>query len=49
MDVDLDALKKEALEAIGGAGDARALQTLRVRYLGRKSSLIAALRGLGKL
>ena len=49
MDVDLDALKTEALEAIRAAGDAKALQALRVRYLGRKSSLIGALRGLGKL
>ncbi len=49
MDVDLDALEKEAVGAIGAAGDAKALQALRVRYLGRKSSLIAALRGLGKL
>jgi phenylalanyl-tRNA synthetase alpha chain len=49
MDVDLDALEKEAVGAIGAAGDAKALQALRVRYLGRKSSLITALRSLGKL
>ena len=47
--MDLDPIQTEALEAVAQAPDAKALQELRVRYLGRKSALIAALRGLGQL
>ncbi len=47
--MDLEAIRDEALAAIAGAPDEKALQDLRVRYLGRKSELVAALRGLGKL
>jgi len=47
--MDLDALQAQALDAIAGASDEAALQELRVRFLGRKSDLTAALRGLGKL
>ena len=47
--MDLDTLREEALAAIGQAPDADALQQLRVRYLGRKSALVAALRELGSL
>ena len=47
--MDLDALQTQALDAIAGATDEAALQELRVRFLGRKSDLTAALRGLGKL
>jgi phenylalanyl-tRNA synthetase alpha chain len=47
--MDLDAIRDEALAAINAAGDEEALQALRVKYLGRKSALAAALRGLGKL
>ena len=46
---DLDRLRTDALDHIAAAADAAALQELRVRLLGRKSELIAALRGLGKL
>ncbi|MHC4549226.1 MAG: phenylalanine--tRNA ligase subunit alpha [Planctomycetota bacterium] len=46
---DLEAIRNEALAAIADASDEDALQHLRVRYLGRKSELSAALRGLGKL
>ncbi len=47
--MDLEALRDEALAAISDAGDAAGLQQLRVKYLGRKSVLMAALRGLGSL
>jgi phenylalanyl-tRNA synthetase alpha chain len=47
--MDLEAIRDAALAAIGEAPDEKALQDLRVRYLGRKSELVAALRGLGKL
>jgi len=46
---ELESLKQEALAAVDAAGDADALQQLRVRYLGKKSPLMAVLRGLGKL
>ncbi|MHC4931851.1 MAG: phenylalanine--tRNA ligase subunit alpha [Planctomycetota bacterium] len=47
--MDLEAIRAEALGAIAAARDAKALQELKVRYLGRKSELMAALRGVGKL
>ncbi len=47
--MDLQAIQDEALAAIKSSGDEAALQELRVRYLGRKSELAGALRGLGKL
>ena len=47
--MDLDAIRTDALAAIDAAPDETALQALRVRFLGRKSVLTAALRGLGKL
>jgi phenylalanyl-tRNA synthetase alpha chain len=42
--VDVEALEREALAAIGGAGTADELDEARVRYLGRKSDLKLALR-----
>ena len=46
----LNALKDEALEAIASASDARALEGVRVTYLGRKEGRISGiLRGLGAL
>lgn len=47
--MDLEAIREEALARISQAPDEGTLQDLRVRYLGRKSELVAALRGLGKL
>ena len=47
--MDLEALQNRALDAIAQAEDEAALQSLRVHYLGRKSELTTALRGLGKL
>jgi phenylalanyl-tRNA synthetase alpha chain len=44
--VDAKALETEALSAIGGASDASELDTVRVRYLGRKSELKQALRSV---
>jgi phenylalanyl-tRNA synthetase alpha chain len=47
--MDLDALESQARAAIEAAADEKALQELRVAYLGRKSAVTAALRGLGQL
>jgi len=47
--IDLDRLQQEALAQIEAAADQEALAQLRVKLLGRKSDLIAALRGLGAL
>src|SRR5688572_4581775 len=45
----INELRAEAESAIAAAGDAAALEELRVRYLGRKSELTAILRGIGEL
>ncbi len=47
--MDLDGVLEEARAAIAAAPDAEALAALRVRYLGRKSPLSAALREIGQL
>jgi phenylalanyl-tRNA synthetase alpha chain len=49
MPEDLAELRTEAESAIGAAGSAAELEELRVRYLGRKSELTAALRSIGEL
>ena len=46
---DADSLLAEAKKALAGCGDERALDSLRVRYLGRKGSLTALLKSLGDL
>ena len=46
---DLAQLRTEAEAAIGAAGSAAELEELRVRYLGRRSELTAALRSIGEL
>jgi phenylalanyl-tRNA synthetase alpha chain len=45
----LEALRKGAGEAVAAAGDEKALEDLRVRYLGKKGELSAVLRGMGSL
>ncbi|MBC7542210.1 MAG: phenylalanine--tRNA ligase subunit alpha [Candidatus Sericytochromatia bacterium] len=45
----ISARQDEALQAIGNAGDATALEGLRVQWLGRKSPLTQILRGIGEL
>ena len=45
----IDALRHEAEEAIGAAGDTAGLEELRVRYLGRKAELPNLLRGVAGL
>jgi phenylalanyl-tRNA synthetase alpha chain len=45
----LEALESEAREAIAGAGGVQQLVEVRARYLGRKGSVAAYLRGVGKL
>jgi len=47
--MDLDDIEQQALAAIAGARDGKTLEALRVRYLGRKGPITAALRGLGAL
>ncbi len=46
---DLESLAGGARDAIAAASDARALEELRVRYLGKKGELSAVLRGMGQL
>lgn len=45
----LEGLRAEALSAIAGAADLKQLEAARVKYLGRKSSLLQVLRELGQL
>ncbi len=45
----LEALSKGARDAIAGAADDKALEELRVRFLGKKGELSAVLRGMGAL
>ena len=45
----LEELRKEAFEALSEAGDLRALENIRVRYLGRKGSIKTLQKGLGTL
>ena len=45
----LEPLRKGAGDAIAAAGDEKALEDLRVRYLGKKGELSAVLRGMGSL
>ncbi len=42
-------LEKSALEEIGAASESRDLETLRIRYLGKKGAVTAFLRSVGKL
>ena len=45
----LDALTRQALDAVAGAADLRALDEVRVQYLGKKGEISALLKTLGKL
>lgn len=45
----LESLVEAALAAVAGAGDARALDDVRVRYLGKKGEISALLKNLGGL
>lgn len=49
MKEQLNALETEALEKIAQVEDTKKLQEIRVAYLGKKGSLTAILRGMGKL
>jgi phenylalanyl-tRNA synthetase alpha chain len=46
---ELESLARAARDAIATAADARALEELRVRYLGKKGELSGVLRGMGQL
>ena len=46
---DLDAIEKDALAAVEAAGDAEALDQVRIQVLGKKGSLKQILRNLGGL
>src|SRR5512147_296420 len=45
----LESLAASARKSIGAAADERALEELRLRFLGKKGELSAALRGMGAL
>ena len=49
MRENLQKIREAALEAVGQAGDAQALEALRVKYLGRKGELTAILKQMGGL
>lgn len=49
MKEQLNSLETEALEKIAHVDDTKKLQDIRVAYLGKKGSLTAVLRGMGKL
>jgi phenylalanyl-tRNA synthetase alpha chain len=46
---ELETLARAARDAVAAAADQRALEDLRVRYLGKKGELSAVLRGMGQL
>ncbi|HEY5647447.1 MAG TPA: phenylalanine--tRNA ligase subunit alpha, partial [Pseudomonadales bacterium] len=47
--MDIEQILTEAEAAVAGAADERALDDIRVRYLGKKGQLTALLKGLGDL
>jgi phenylalanyl-tRNA synthetase alpha chain len=49
MKEQLEAIQVEALEKIAGTDEVKALQEIRVAYLGKKGSLTGVLKGMGKL
>ncbi|AYC29806.1 phenylalanine--tRNA ligase subunit alpha [Paenisporosarcina cavernae] len=49
MELQLQELKKEALEKIASATNARELQEVKVAYLGKKGPITELLKGMGKL
>ena len=49
MKEQLEIIRREALAAMDEAADSQALETLRVKYLGKKGELTAVLKQMGKL
>src|SRR5699024_3945802 len=49
MKEQLEALEQEALEQIAAVSDMKALQDIRVAFLGKKGSITGVLKGMGKL
>ena len=49
MKEQLEAIRKQALDAFSAAGDTAGLDALRVQYLGKKGELTALLKQMGKL
>ena len=49
MKEQLEQIRREALAAMDAAADSQALETLRVKYLGKKGELTAVLKMMGKL
>ena len=49
MKEQLEAIRKHALEAIAATREAAELESLRVKYLGKKGELTAVLKQMGKL
>lgn len=49
MKQQLEAIEKKALEALSAAADSQELETLRVKFLGKKGELTALLKKMGSL
>ena len=49
MKEELNKMLQQAMEEIEKAGDLEVIETLRVKYLGKKSKMSEILRGMGKL
>lgn len=49
MEQEIDAIRKAAFDAVGAADDVKALEAVRVEYLGKKGHLTRLLRGMGAL
>ena len=49
MKQQLEKIRQEALSALEAAADAQELESLRVKYLGKKGELTAVLKMMGKL
>ena len=49
MKEQLEKIRQEALDALNAVGDSNELESLRVRFLGKKGELTAVLKTMGKL
>ena len=49
MKEQLEAIRKQALEAVAGTQAGSELEAVRVQYLGKKGALTAVLKQMGKL
>lgn len=49
VELEIEAIREQALKAVREAGDQQALESVRVEYLGKKGQLTRLLRGMGSL